>query len=85
VTDAQIVACLLDAMRASFQQPGIEYVAAQHLRDFFGFDSVQFVNLILLLEERLGVGFGEAEIDAIFVVGDLFRLLREKLPQNAAA
>jgi acyl carrier protein len=85
VTDAQMVAGLLDAMRVAFQQPGIEYAAEQHLRDFFGFDSVLFVNLILLLEERFGVGFGEAEIDSIHLVGDIFRLLRQKRPDAAAA
>jgi len=79
VTDDDLVQALATAMREAFAQPRIAYLAEQNLRDFFGFDSVQFVNLILLLEERLGVSFGEAEIDSIFVVGDIFRLLRGKL------
>jgi len=83
VTDYELVARLVAAMREAFQQPTIAFVADQNLRDFFGFDSVQFVNLILALEEQLGVSFGEAEIDSIYVVGDIFRLLRAKLPERA--
>ena len=83
MTDDDLVLRLTEAMREAFQQPKIGYVADQNLRDFFGFDSVQFVSLILMLEERLGVGFGEAEIDSIYVVGDIFRLLRGKLPEQA--
>jgi acyl carrier protein len=84
MTDEQVVLRLTEAMREAFQQPKIDYVADQNLRDFFGFDSVQFVNLILMLEERLGVSFGEAEVDSIYVVGDIFRLLRGKLPGQTA-
>jgi acyl carrier protein len=83
MTDDELIAKLVEAMREAFQQPAIAYAADQNLRDFFGFDSVQFVNLILALEEQLGVSFGEAEIDSIFVVGDIFRLLRGKLPERA--
>ncbi len=82
MNDDELREKLIDAMREAFQQPTIGYVADQNLRDFFGFDSVQFVNLILMLEERLGVSFGEAEIDSIYVVGDIFRLLRAKLPEQ---
>lgn len=78
MSDEAIIAELVAAMREVFASPGIAYVAEQDLRDFFGFDSVQFVSLILLLEERFGVTFAEAEIDSIYVVGDLFRLLRAR-------
>ena len=83
MTDDKLIAKLVATMREAFQQPAIAYVADQNLRDFFGFDSVQFVNLILALEDQLGVSFGEAEIDSIYVVGDIFRLLRSKLPEQA--
>ena len=83
MNDEYLILRLVKAMREAFQQPKIEYVPDQNLRDFFGFDSVQFVNLILSLEERLGVSFGEAEVDSIYVVGDIFRLLRSKLPKGA--
>jgi acyl carrier protein len=85
MTDDQIVQQLVAAMREVFKLPNIGYVPEQNLRDFFGFDSVQFVSLILLLEERFGVTFAEPEVDSINVVGDLFRLLRAKRPASAAA
>jgi acyl carrier protein len=85
MTDAQIIEQLLLAMHEVFKLPNIEFAAGQNLRDFFGFDSVQFVSLILLLEERFGVTFAEPDVDSINVVGDLFRLLRGKVPATAAA
>ena len=45
-----------------------------------GWDSVQHLNLVLALEEAVGVSIDPEEIEQMQTLGDIVQLLRAKLP-----
>ncbi len=79
MTDPEIVAVMLDVMREAFRKPSLEFRPDDQLRDFFGIDSVQFVTLILTLEERFGVELPEEKIDRLTTSQSLFDLIKETI------
>lgn len=85
MNDNEILATLTDVMREAFRAPTLEYDEEQELRSIFGTDSVQFVTLILTLEEKFSTMFPESEVDQLTTVGSLFELVRRTLPQHAGA
>jgi acyl carrier protein len=66
-------------LREAFSRPDLEYAQAVMMRDIPGFDSVNFVMMILALETEFGVELHEDEVDSIYTMGDIFALLRGKV------
>jgi acyl carrier protein len=50
-----------------------------------GADSLDLIELTMLLEDRLGVQIGDEESEQCLTVGEALRLLREKLATTAWA
>jgi acyl carrier protein len=80
MNDQQLAERLADMLRDAFNRPNLEYSAETMMRDILGFDSVQFVQLILALEEAFSVELHEDEVDSIYSMGDIFAMLRGKVP-----
>ncbi len=79
MTDEQIVAELMSTIRTVFKQPDIAFEPQRELRDIFGLDSVQFVQLILAVEELFGITLDEDEVDRMERIGDLYDVVRRKV------
>jgi acyl carrier protein len=79
VTDDQVATDLTETMRSVFKQPDIAFEPERELRDIFGLDSVQFVQLILAIEVQFGITLDEDEVDRIERIGDLFTVVRGKV------
>jgi acyl carrier protein len=80
MNDEQIAALLEESLRHAFSRPSLEYSPGTMMRDILGFDSVHFVQMILALEEEFGIELQEDEVDSICSMGDIFTLLRNKVP-----
>ena len=80
MNDQQLAERLAEMLRDAFNRPNLEYSAKTMMRDILGFDSVQFVQLILALEEAFSIELHEDEVDSIYSMGDIFAMLRGKDP-----
>jgi acyl carrier protein len=76
MTDRQLVLRLASLMKAALGVSGEEL--SQNGGYLFGFDSIQFITLILALEEEFSISLSDGEVDSIHVADDLFSLLRTK-------
>jgi acyl carrier protein len=81
--DARLQAALEATLREALGQPGLRYHARTTLRDLRGFDAAGFVRLILALEAKFGVILNDAEVDQIVALGDIARILRARLGDQA--
>ena len=79
MNDQQLAERLAEMLRDAFNRPNLEYSAETMMRDILGFDSVQFVQLILALEEAFSIELHEDEVDSIYSMGDIFAMLRGKV------
>jgi acyl carrier protein len=82
VTDDQIAADLTATIRTVFKQPDIAFEPDRELRDIFGLDSVQFVQLVLTIEEQFGITLDEDEVDRMERIGDLFNVVKKKVASS---
>ncbi len=80
MNDEALAARLAEMLREAFNRPNLQYDPTTMMRDILGFDSVQFVQLILALEEAFSIALHEDEVDSIYSMGDIFALLRSKVP-----
>jgi acyl carrier protein len=81
LTDAEIITILVEVMREAFLKPDLQFEPNTQLRDIFGIDSVQFVTLILTLEERFAVMLPEDKVDQLTSVQSLFDLIKTTVSQ----
>jgi acyl carrier protein len=79
VTDEQLAGEIMSTIRTVFKQPDIAFQPERELRDIFGLDSVQFVQLILAVEEQFGITLNEDEVDGMERIGDLYDVVRRKV------
>jgi len=79
----RLVERLQDLMRDTFGDPDLLLQDSLSAEDVPGWDSLAHINLIIAIEQDLGVRFSTAEIsrlkDSGQTVGDLVRLVRAKL------
>lgn len=61
-----------------FRQPSIPYSAELVFRDIPGFDSVLAIQYILAIESALDVTLNEEEVDTMYTMGDLMKLIIAK-------
>jgi acyl carrier protein len=71
--------------RTLFNDPTLELRDDLTARDVDGWDSLNHVNLMILIEEEFAVRFSTAEVSALQDVGELKRLIAAKLPARKAA
>jgi len=69
---------LAGIFRTLFNDPGLELRDDLTARDVAGWDSLNHVNLMILIEEEFGVRFTTGEVSALQDVGELKRLLAAK-------
>jgi acyl carrier protein len=77
--DQQIDTTLTSIFRSLFRKPDLELRDDLTARDVQGWDSLNHVNLIIQIEEQFGIRFRNDEVARLANVGDLRRLVREKL------
>jgi len=77
-----VVTRLTELTRDVFKRPDLEYHARIKLSDIFGYDSPRFIQFILALEGEFQISLREDEVDSIDTLGDVFALLRGKLPED---
>ena len=76
---------LAGIFRTLFNDPGLELRDDLTARDVDGWDSLNHVNLMILIEEEFGVRFTTGEVSALQDVGELKRLLAAKAAIRQAA
>jgi acyl carrier protein len=76
---------LTGIFRTLFNDPGLELRDDLTARDVAGWDSLNHVNLMILIEEEFGVRFTTGEVSALQDVGELKRLLAAKTAVRQAA
>ena len=76
---------LASIFRTLFNDPGLEVRDDLTARDVAGWDSLNHVNLMILIEEEFGVRFTTAEVSALQDVGELKRLIVSKTAVRKAA
>jgi acyl carrier protein len=76
---------LTTIFRTLFNDPALELRDDLTARDVDGWDSLNHVNLMILIEEEFGVRFTTGEVSALQDVGELKRLLVGKLASRRAA
>ena len=69
---------LANIFRTLFNDPGLQLRDDLTARDVDGWDSLNHVNLMILIEEEFGVRFTTAEVSSLQNVGELKRLLAAK-------
>jgi acyl carrier protein len=76
---------LASIFRALFNDAALEVRDDLTARDVAGWDSLNHVNLMILVEEEFGVRFTTAEVSGLQDVGELKRLIAAKMPARRAA
>jgi acyl carrier protein len=74
-----------NVFRTLFNDPGLELRDDLTARDVDGWDSLNHVNLMILIEEEFGVRFTTAEVSALQNVGELKALIAGKRTARRAA
>jgi acyl carrier protein len=76
---------LAGIFRTLFNDPDLELRDDLTARDVAGWDSLNHVNLMILIEEEFGVRFTTPEVAGLQDVGELKRLLAAKAAVRQAA
>lgn len=78
-TDPVVMAGLLAAFREAFFDDNLEIFPDDTAADVDGWDSLSHVRLLLAIERRFVISLEPAETERLNDVGDLARLIGEKL------
>ena len=76
---------LAGIFRTLFNDPGLELRDDLTARDVDGWDSLNHVNLMILIEDEFRVRFTTSEVSSLQDVGELKRLLAAKTVVRQAA
>ena len=69
---------LLEVIREAMTEDDVEITEESEFVDDLGLSSMEFFNLISLIEERFHVKFSDREIQNLETVGDVVELLEEQ-------
>lgn len=69
---------LLEVIREAMAEDDVEITEESEFVDDLGLSSMEFFNLISLIEERFHVKFSDREIQNLETVGDVAELLEEQ-------
>ncbi|MCH7847580.1 MAG: acyl carrier protein [Planctomycetes bacterium] len=75
----EVETTVTDILRTLFRQPTLEARDDLTARDVTGWDSLNHVNLIIQVEEEFGIRFSNDEVANFVNVGELKRLIRQKV------
>lgn len=70
---------LLNVFREIFNSPELEVTEETTAKDIPGWDSFNHMNLIMAIEEEYSVSFSTKELGQMAHVGNLIKLLQQKL------
>jgi acyl carrier protein len=76
---------LAGIFRTLFNDPGLELRDDLTARDVDGWDSLNHVNLMILIEDEFRIRFTTSEVSSLQDVGELKRLLAAKTAVRQAA
>ncbi len=79
MTEAELLTAITPSFCDAFSDDDFKPTMTMTAKDVPGWDSYKQVNILIALEEKFGVKFRSREIDKLANVGDLVRLLGEKL------
>ena len=84
-TRENLLAELRSWMQSEFSlKPEEQIEPATHLIDDLDFDSIDLVDLAVLLEERLGVKLDNEELNSVETVGDAVNVVHAALVRRSA-
>ena len=78
MTEAQIYAALSEIFTEVFMLDDVRLTAATTANDITGWDSFKQIEIIMAVEERLGIKLQTREIDNLKCVGDLVGAIAKK-------
>ncbi len=83
-TREKLLAELRSWMRSEFHLKPEQIEPATHLIDDLDFDSIDLVDLAVLLEERLGFKLDNEELNSVATVGDAVNVIHAALVRRSA-
>ena len=83
-TREKLLADLRSWMQSEFQLKPEQIEPATHLIDDLDFDSIDLVDLAVLLEERLGLKLDNEELNSVKTVGDAVNVAHAALVRRSA-
>ena len=83
-TRENILAELRSLMQSEFHLKPDQIEPATHLIDDLDFDSIDLIDLAVLLEERLGFKLDNEELNSVETVGDAVRVIHAALVRRSA-
>lgn len=78
MTEPDVYKLLTEIFHDVFMRDDIVLSAATTAADVDGWDSFKQIEIIVSLQESLGIKFSSKELDHLHCVGDLARLVAEK-------
>lgn len=82
MTDAEIYATLTDVFRQVLEDDTIELTPETTADDVDGWDSMNHIFIVVELEKRFGVKFQAAEMEELKNVGELAKLVQQKIAKK---
>ena len=76
---ADVYAALTEIFRDVFMDDDLTLKPELTAKDVPGWDSFKQIEIIIAVEEKLGIKFNTRELDALRTVGDLARTMEGKL------
>jgi acyl carrier protein len=79
----EVNAVLTDVFRTLFRRDDLELRDEMTAKDVAGWDSLNHVNLIIQIEEELGIKFRNDEVARLVDVGERKALVQQKVARTA--
>jgi len=79
MTRDSIIASLTPVFQDVLDAPDLHLTPTTSAGDVSGWDSVAHITLVVAIEQRFGIRFHTAEIEEMRNVGDLARLIAQKV------
>jgi len=79
MTEADIYAVLTEIFHDVFMRDDLKLTPALTSKEVDGWDSFKQIEIILAVEERLGIHLTTRELDSLLNVGDLVRVVASRL------
>lgn len=86
MTDAEIISLVNDALVEEFELENSAMVSEAEIFDDMGLDSLDIVDMVVVLEESLGIKIRDDEgLREIRTLGDIHRFILQKKRETEAA
>ncbi len=73
--DPKVIEIINSILTTQFEVPKENIFATSNLKEDLNLDSLDFVDMVILLEEKLGKSVRDIDFMAIRTVGDIYRLI----------